>query len=125
MNNKQDIKLFIEDLRRELPRSSEQADKLMHQRGFDKNDSCHLWIEAFADVTNILIAARNSEEATKHFSFFSQQYQKGSDEVKNCIDVGYVENLFFDLPDDDRKWAWKLLPDDLKSIYADMWGELE
>ena len=123
MNNKHDIELFIETVRKTLPRSSEHADGLMHQRGFNKDDSCHLWIETFADVTNILIAARNRKEVTKHFSFFSRQYLEGSEEIKNCIDVSYVENLFFDLPDEDKKWAWKLLSEDLKKVYVGMWGK--
>ena len=64
---------------------------------------------------------RLQTELEKHLIFFSRQFDMGSESVKSCIDVSYVENLMWDLEIEDKKWAWSLFPENLKTLYIDMW----
>ena len=43
--------------------------------------------------------------------------------VREYIDVCYVETLMWNLDPQSRKWAWPLIPGNLKRLYVAMWGE--
>ena len=93
-------------------------------RGFDSDiEGEYLWLEALAEVTNMHSHRHNEEEVQEELRFFSRQYDRGDDTVRNCIDVSYVENLMWNLDSGDKKWLWAQIPENLKSLYVAMWGE--
>jgi hypothetical protein len=123
MDNNADIREFVAKIRRQLPSEAEKADALMRVRGFDIDEELdYLWIEALADVTNACIRRRNQQAMEHQFRFFSEQFDRGSEAVRKCIDVSYVENLMWELSSEDKKWAWLQLPENLQNLYIMMWG---
>ena len=119
-----EIKSLVQLIRSQLPSASISADELMLERGYEVGDNLlYLWIEALADVTNDLIQQKNEQEIIKHLVFFSRQFEKVSEKVKNFIEVGYVENLMWNSAGELKKWAWPLFPENLKCLYAAMWGK--
>lgn len=124
MDQEKDINTFVNAIRRDLPRAAEQTDRLMIDLGFEPREELnYLWVEAFADVTNNIIRNRDKRELDAHFHFFSEQLEHGSQSVKNCIDVSYVENLMWSLEARDKKWAWPQIPKNLQALYIAIWGE--
>jgi hypothetical protein len=124
MKEDKNIRIFIELTRSCFPNAARKTDEKMKNMGFDNEDKAYFtWIESFADITNALIHERMQVEVEKHLIFFSQQFEIGSESVKNCIDVSYVENLMWNLDSEDKTWAWSLIPENLKSVYIDMWDE--
>ena len=124
MNTEDDVKVFVAAIRQMLPNAAAKTDQIMIGRGFELEEEAHyLWIEALADVSNSLIREKNENEFKKHMDYFSVQYDQGSESVKNCIDVSYVENLMWDLKAEDKKWALPLIPDNLMKLYDAMGGQ--
>lgn len=52
------------------------------------------------------------------FELISNAFESGSEEVKKCIDVAFVENLFWRTSGDLAKSYWKALPSNLKKLYV-------
>ena len=118
-----EIEYLVQLIRSQLPSASISTDELMLERGYEVGDSLfYLWIEAVADVTNDFIPEKNEQEVVKHLTFFSRQFEKNGEKVKNCIEVGYVENLMWNSPGELKKWAWLLFPENLKRLYTAIWG---
>ena len=125
MDDKAELKVFIDSIRRSLTDASEKADKIMSAQGFEEEDEAYyLWLEALADVTNNLMSQRLKGEVIEHLIFFSQQLQRASKVIKNCIDTSYVEHLMWNLDPEDKKWALSLFPENLKAMYTAMWGSV-
>lgn len=118
-----EIEVLVQHIRSQLPAASISTDELMLERGYEIDDNLfNLWIEALADVTNTFIKQKNEQEVIKHLAFFSSQLEKTSKKVKECIEVSYVENLMWNSVGEHKKWAWSLFPENLKRLYAAMWG---
>lgn len=119
-----ELKTFVESIRNHLPDAAEKTDNIMIGLGFEKEDEVYaLWVESLAEVTNTLMRQRDQREVEKHLKFFCCQWDTGSDTVKNFIDVCYIENLMRSLEKEDKKWAWPLFPENLKSLYIAVQGE--
>jgi hypothetical protein len=124
MAKETEIREFLRAIRNALPDAAAKTDEIMRGRGFDSDeDAEYLWVEALADLTNIHIRQRNQTDLRKELAFFSMQIDQGTETVKNCINVSYVENLMFDLASEDKKWAWPQIPENLKKLYLAMWGK--
>ena len=124
MNEDPTIIALVEDIRNTFPADAKKADEMEIGLGHEIEWNLHhLWIETFADVSNNLIRNRLKHELEAHFNYFENQFNIGSESVKSCIDVSYVENLMWNLEQDDKKWAWPLFPQSLRSIYVAIWGE--
>jgi hypothetical protein len=124
MKKDSEIRGFVKSIRQALPDAAAKTDEIMRGRGFDsEEDAEFIWVEALADVTNMYIRRRNQEEVERELSFFSKQWDRGTDIVRNCIDVSYVENLLWDLASEDKEWAWPQIPENLQKLYVAMWGK--
>lgn len=111
-------------LRNDFPDACRKTDEMMNKLGFeDEDDAYFIWLETFADITNELIHQRLQTEVEAHLNFFSRQFEIGSESIKNYIDVSYTENLMWNLDTEDKKWAWRLFPENIKNLYINMWGE--
>ncbi|OZG75458.1 hypothetical protein BTA51_03540 [Hahella sp. CCB-MM4] len=47
----------------------------------------------------------------------SNSFKSGDREVRNCIDVAFVENLFWQVPELQTENYWNALPEVLKELY--------
>lgn len=122
MEKNKEFAALVKLIRSYFPAASEKTDESMIRMGFeDESEAYGIWVEAFANETNSLMRERRQTEVEKHLIFFERQFDMGSDSVKSCIDVSYVENLMWDLEIEDKKWAWSLFPENLKLLYIDMW----
>ena len=123
MDKDAEIRYFIKAIRKALPNAAEKTDAIMHERGFESDQEAeYLWVEALADVTNMYVHQRNQHEVGEQLRFFSEQFDLGTDTVKNCIDVSYVENLMWNLNVEDKKWVWLQIPENLQRLHIAMWG---
>lgn len=118
-----EVRQFVMSIRQSFASAAEEADQIMLGRGFGPEDEAHfLWLESLADVTNALIRQRNEYELGRHLQFFSWQFDNGTESVKNCIDVSYVENLAWNLGAEDKEWVWPLIPENLRQLHMAFWG---
>jgi hypothetical protein len=69
------------------------------------------------------MSRRDEASVVEHLSFMSQLLQKADAAVREYIDVSYVESLMWNLDEETTEWAWRLFPENLKSVYLAMWGE--
>ncbi|WP_022979689.1 hypothetical protein [Ideonella sp. B508-1] len=119
---------YVIDLYREVrehfPEAANGAD-LEHRRlGFevDPEYAC-LWFGHLANALNYQMT--EGVPFVKHealFRFFSDAFSNGSDEVKECIDVSFVENLFWRVDMVLAQDYWRGLPQSLKSLYIGFHG---
>jgi hypothetical protein len=118
-----ELREFIERIRQALPEDSARVDELMLGRGYDESmERGYIWVETLADVTNMYIGRREEAALQGHLRLFSIEYDRGSEAVRSCIDVGYAENLMWDCDEADKEWAWPLIPKNLQDLYMGMWG---
>jgi hypothetical protein len=57
------------------------------------------------------------------FRHISAAYGNGDAEVKNCIDVAFTENLFWQVKEEEAEPYWALLPSNLKELYVGFHGK--
>ncbi|MDE1462420.1 DUF7674 family protein [Spartinivicinus poritis] len=112
---------FYNETRQTFPEITVKADK-EHIRVWDEIDPefAYSWFESLAKALNREMTM--SEDVGKYielFNYMSSNFRKGNKEVKNCIDVAFTENLFWQVPEDKIKPYWLALPDELKKLYID------
>lgn len=124
MDKRSEIRDFLRAIRLALPDAAVRTDEIMCEHGLDSHENAeYLWVEALADVTNRQIRQRNQKKVTTQLLFLSEQFEHGTDTVKNCIEVSYVENLMWNLNSEDKKWAWPQIPENFQRLYIAMWDQ--
>jgi len=119
-----DLIQFFHKTRDQYPEFTSAADKL-HIDKFEEVDEelSYLWFENLANAINADI---NSELFTlQHSDFFkymSEQFKCGNSEVKYCIDVAFVENLFWRVSRKGAELFWENIPATLKTLYLGFHG---
>lgn len=79
----------------------------------------HLEMKVICKFTQDLIDKRHQEKLQSCFILIEKYYMSGNHHLKNAIDVSFIEPLNFKTTKkNDRRWAWKLLPDSLKKLYT-------
>ena len=108
-------------VREKFPTISASADRFHEKRWGDSLDigSEYAWFEALADALNEE-SRREVPQATHLpvFQLLSGAYQAGSEPVQKCIDVAFVENLFWQVPSAKCAPYWEKLPPRLKQLYT-------
>ena len=107
------------DFRTEFPDITEKAD-LEHIRLWDEiaPEFAYSWFSSLANALNDeMIASASVKEYKALFEFFRSSYMKSDNDVKDCIDVSFVENLFWNVPSEKAVPFWEVLPDVLKQLY--------
>lgn len=116
---------FYNVTRTNYPDVTEKADK-EHIRMWDEIDPefAYSWFESLANALNIEMTSNvEVEKHKKLLEFISAKYRTGEKEVKNCIDVAFTENLFWEVPAIKAEPYWKTLPENLKELYIDFHGK--
>ncbi len=102
---------------RELfPELTAKADR-EHVRYWDELDpeSAYSWFESLAKTLNVEMS-RNvpAKKYAGIFRHLSSAYGNGDFEVRNCIDVSFIENLFWQVKEQNAEPYWELLPPNLQ-----------
>ncbi len=108
------------ECRRIFPVPSEKADR-EHIRLWGEVDSefAYSWFESLANALNREML---NEVDARHYKelceYLGAQFLSGDDKVKDCIDVAFTENLFWQVPASKAKNYWATLPKVLKDLYV-------
>jgi len=93
-----------------------------HRRlwGSVDDEFAYSWFETLAHTLNHeMNHGVDPVELSGLFEFLEENYLTGDKEVKNCIDVGFTESLFWQVPPAKAARYWLLLPNTLKDLYID------
>ena len=115
-----DMNDFYFKIRNNFPEIAEAADADF-VRKFDELDHemNSLWFESLANSINSDMNNGISPQKYKTlFEFMRKSYLSESDEIKNCIDSSFIENLFWQVSKEKASAYWKALPDNLKELYV-------
>ena len=118
MKKQDELQSFYELTRITFTLHAKQADEIYFDLGFEKEDEAYnVWFESFVEVTNILMKNTQTSDVSEHFMFFLSYLDDASDLIRKCIDVSYVENLFWGVDQDSIKTYWALLPERMQVLY--------
>jgi len=112
------------EVRERFPEAAARADLEHKRRGIEVDpEYAYLWVEHLAYALNSQMTKGipfPQHEAL--FRFFSDALTRGGDEVKQCIDVAFVENLFWHVDTALAQDYWRGLPQPLKDLYIGFHG---
>jgi hypothetical protein len=118
-------KSLVAALRSRFPADATLTDEWLRERGWDPTDDsiAFSWVEAFADRTTEAVKRRDAEAIREQTAFVATAYRAAPDALRAIVDVSYAENLMWDVSDDDKRWAWPHIADDIQQLFAQMWGD--
>jgi hypothetical protein len=108
------------DFRHHFPGISKQTD-IEHVNNWNHTDieSVHAWFESLAKTLNKLMLSHCAVDTiTPIYAFFRKCYVLGNDDEKQCIDVAFVENLFWQMKPETAEPYWLTFPQELKDLYV-------
>jgi hypothetical protein len=114
---------FCQLIKKKFPVISGRADVEYERLWDDFTDSeyySYSWFEALANALNEeMKQGIPASEYSDLFSTISANYEKGDQNIQQCIDVAFVENLFWQVPGENASSYWATLPEILKELYVD------
>jgi hypothetical protein len=112
------IAQFYRETRDRFPSILAETDKL-HLQTWDMDDEwAYMWFHSLADMLNANMRKNASLDiAGSIFDYMRDRFMTGCGEVRNCIDVSFVENLFWQVTPDRSGPYWARMPDLLKRLY--------
>ncbi|GAB1255769.1 hypothetical protein NBRC116494_02710 [Aurantivibrio plasticivorans] len=121
-----ELDAFCQRVRDNYPDISSRADALYDAYWNDLVDtefSSHSWFESLANALNDEMSKRRPiQDYGPLLNAISQAFECGSDELKNTIDVAFVENLFWQVGPNDSEPFWHILPVNLRALYIAFHG---
>jgi hypothetical protein len=112
---------FCNLIKKQFPEISEKADREYARQWDDIQDSefySYSWFEALSNALNReMCRATSALEYCDLFSTISSHFETGDDDIKKCVDVAFVENLFWEVPKLKSEPYWKVMPENLKQLY--------
>ena len=86
-------------------------------------DRAFNWFERLAKALNLEMA-RSIDPATAKalFDLLGNEHRTAQNDVKKCIDVSLMENLFWQIPAQKAVSFWHVLPENLKTLYVNFHG---
>ncbi|NVJ61508.1 MAG: hypothetical protein HWE27_14015 [Gammaproteobacteria bacterium] len=63
-----------------------------------------------------------AEDYIDLFKYIELAYKTGNEELKKCIGVTFIENLFWQVDPEKASPYWKITPEALKKLYLDFFG---
>ena len=86
-------------------------------------DFAYSWFESLAKALNKeIISGADSGKYKELFNFINSNYLAGNEQVKNCIDVAFTENLFWQISPSKVLPYWNILPPELQALYVKFHG---
>jgi hypothetical protein len=78
------------------------------------------WFEALANALNKEMSREVPvTEYQELLAVISSSFECGDEAVRKCIDVAFVENLFWQVSQAKSAAYWTVLPENLKRLYID------
>ncbi|MGF1688577.1 hypothetical protein L4C36_18135 [Photobacterium japonica] len=116
---------MYEEFRIEFPGITAKADSIhVKQWGSLDPDDAYSWFESLANALNGEMRRGTAPTHYKDlFEYFRKKYLFEDDDIKNCIDVAFTENLFWQVNEEKSAPYWKQLPDTIKSLYKGFHGK--
>ncbi|EAR09233.1 DUF7674 family protein [Reinekea blandensis] len=114
------IELF-HAIREKFPEFLEAADK-EHVRIWDEvtPETHYSWFESLANAINELMSSGEMlDSMARLFEYLSEVDLSSGIEIKQLIDVSFVENLFWEVSPGNAAKPWYLLPENLKKYYVE------
>jgi len=114
---------FFQSARAKFPDLAEKADR-QHIKHWGAAPSAeqdsYSWFESVSHALNFEMQREAYiKECQAFFQFVDGAFRSGSAEVKNCIDVAFVENLFWEVSPQKVAPYWQALPQALRKLYVD------
>jgi hypothetical protein len=114
---------FYLSARSKFPDLTEKADRqhigYWDESPTEEHDS-YIWFESVSRALNReMQGGHYIKECQVFFQFVDSVLRTGSDEVKKCIDVAFVENLFWEVSPGKAGPYWQVLPQRLQKLYLD------
>lgn len=114
---------FYQSSRAKFPDLTERADrqhtKYWGEPSAEEQDSYSWFESASRALNNEMQRGTYVNECQAFFQFVENVYRTGSEEVKKCIDVAFVENLFWRVSPKKVGPYWQVLPKILQDLYVD------
>jgi hypothetical protein len=116
---------FYLAFRERFPGFSTHIDREYFKYWGDNSEiDAYSWFHSLANAINREMQSNSRlKEITDAFVYIEKTFLNGSDEVKNCIDVSFVENLFWQVSPKKAEPYWLGLPASLKKLYVDFHGQ--
>jgi hypothetical protein len=114
---------LVEKLITAFPDDAAWIDERMQSQGFEPREAPYIWIEHFSQRTTDALKVGNTTQAVSHLNLISRLLFTADVPTERCIDVAYVESLMWDMNDEIKKQGWLLIPQNLRILYAKIWGD--
>lgn len=112
---------FCDSIKERYPAISKKADAEYELLWGDFTDSeyySYSWFEALAHALNKEMSRRVPVSQYQELLYLiSSSFESGDEDVRKCIDVAFVENLFWQVSRDKAVDYWGALPENLKSLF--------
>ncbi len=112
------------DFRKRFPELIQAVDA-KHIKIWDSidDDTAYSWFESLAGAINDQMGEeKQAADLALVLSFFEEKFRESDKEVKNCIDVSLVENLFWQVKPKSAAAVWPVLPESLQQLYVNFHG---
>jgi hypothetical protein len=114
---------FFRDARSKFPALAEKADshhvKYWGEPPTEAQDS-YSWFESVSRALNAEMKGEAYlKEARRFFVYVETVFCTAGDEVKKCVDVAFVENLFWQVSPEKAAPYWQQFPKVLQELYFD------
>ena len=115
---------LFDGVRERFPTLASLADGEHKRLRFDVEPSS-LWFESLSKAINLEMAGGVPAEVyAPFFSFLDAALESCCDEVRDCIDSSFVENLFWQVQSATQIRAyWDQMPSSLKALYVAFHGQ--
>lgn len=112
------IPQFYRETRERFPTIVEATDR-KHLEIWELNDEdAYMWLHSLADTLSVNMRTSAAlDVAGTIFDYMAERFATGSAEIRRCIDVAFVENLFWLVPPYSAAVYWVRMPDPLKRLY--------
>jgi len=119
-----DVVKMYEEFRNQYPELTKAADAIhVKTWGSVDHETVFCWFESLAEAVNDQMGVPEQHaELTSVFKYIEMKFVDGSNEVKNCIDVSFVENLFWRVSPRNTGLVWTVLPTHLQRLYIAFHG---
>ena len=112
---------FYLEARDKFPTLAEKADREYFKDWGEQPsaDNAYIWFHSVANALNKEMRRGTClEDCDAFFDFVTRVFDSASVEVKQCIDVSLVENLFWRVQPAKAAAYWDLLPSKLQALYV-------
>lgn len=112
-------------VRERFPLISQKADGLHIQLwGPPEAGSPYVWFESLANAINLEIAAEVDPADYKALlNFLDKALASGSAELRDCLDVSFMENLFWRVACVKARPYWEVTPKRLREFHVALHGK--